>query len=228
MTYKEQLLQPEWRAKREEILARDNCQCKGCGKQRSEFRSLVKFSDISDKDESVFRNVNELKAEGYQFMLKSNQDNSALILLRGNWLEGATYIGDKFRDFVLDELLFCKKFKYANSKERPELFFFYKDTIDNQGRVDLNIHHKYYISGRKAWEYDNDALVLLCSDCHKKTHQEEVIYVYAPVKHESVKSEIDYAASICNRCGGAGILPEFYYNQKGVCFGCGGAGVTGI
>jgi len=34
----------------------------------------------------------------------------------------------------------------------------------------LQIHHKKYINGRKAWEYDNDYLEVLCRSCHLKEH----------------------------------------------------------
>lgn len=30
----------------------------------------------------------------------------------------------------------------------------------------LQVHHKTYITGKKAWEYDNDNLQTLCKDCH--------------------------------------------------------------
>lgn len=34
----------------------------------------------------------------------------------------------------------------------------------------FNLHHKYYESdGRFAWQYPDDALKLLCWDCHKLT-----------------------------------------------------------
>ena len=42
----------------------------------------------------------------------------------------------------------------------------------------LNVHHKYYVREKKPWEYDDDALVTLCADCHKKRHAEEQIPVY--------------------------------------------------
>jgi hypothetical protein len=32
----------------------------------------------------------------------------------------------------------------------------------------LHTHHLYYVSGRKPWEYSNDALVCLCCNCHEK------------------------------------------------------------
>ena len=35
-----------------------------------------------------------------------------------------------------------------------------------QDRV-LHVHHKYYIEGLKPWEYDDDALISLCKNCHE-------------------------------------------------------------
>ena len=31
----------------------------------------------------------------------------------------------------------------------------------------LQVHHKHYIYGNNVWEYDEDELVTLCSDCHE-------------------------------------------------------------
>ena len=83
----------------------------------------------------------------------------------------------------------------------------------------LNIHHKYYIKGRKPWEYDNDALVTLCEKCHKEIHEKEKI----PVKDENYS--LLYYPPICERCGGSGYLQQYYYYKEGVCFLCGGEGV---
>lgn len=83
----------------------------------------------------------------------------------------------------------------------------------------LNIHHKYYIVGHKPWEYDNDALVTLCKDCHQKRHLKSPIYVYDD--NHSTKG----VCEICDRCGGSGYLPQYSYVQKGICFKCGGEGV---
>jgi 5-methylcytosine-specific restriction endonuclease McrA len=35
----------------------------------------------------------------------------------------------------------------------------------------LHVHHRYYVSGRKAWEYPHFALQTLCEQCHS-FHQE--------------------------------------------------------
>lgn len=83
----------------------------------------------------------------------------------------------------------------------------------------LNIHHKYYIAGHKPWEYDNDALLTLCEDCHKNWHLRNPIYVYDN-NHNS-----KCVCNVCDRCGGSGFLPQYHYVQNGVCFKCGGEGV---
>ncbi len=31
----------------------------------------------------------------------------------------------------------------------------------------LHVHHRYYVKGRKPWEYPDEALVTLCASCHK-------------------------------------------------------------
>lgn len=35
----------------------------------------------------------------------------------------------------------------------------------------LHVHHRQYIKGRMAWEYENTQLEVLCEACHKVEHQ---------------------------------------------------------
>ena len=35
----------------------------------------------------------------------------------------------------------------------------------------LNVHHKKYIRGRKAWQYRIEDFECLCEGCHKFTHE---------------------------------------------------------
>lgn len=35
----------------------------------------------------------------------------------------------------------------------------------------LHVHHRQYIKGRLAWEYENTQLAVLCESCHKVEHQ---------------------------------------------------------
>lgn len=37
----------------------------------------------------------------------------------------------------------------------------------------LNVHHKIYRKGKKAWEYELDDLACLCEDCHKVIHSRQ-------------------------------------------------------
>lgn len=36
----------------------------------------------------------------------------------------------------------------------------------------LNVHHKRYVRGRLAWEYERWELEALCEDCHERAHAE--------------------------------------------------------
>jgi DNA-directed RNA polymerase subunit RPC12/RpoP len=47
----------------------------------------------------------------------------------------------------------------------------------------LNVHHKYYLKYPNnqmipPWKYNDDALITLCNNCHKKVHQKNIIKVY--------------------------------------------------
>lgn len=37
-------------------------------------------------------------------------------------------------------------------------------------RKKLQVHHKIYVEGRKAWEYNADYLQTLCDECHVRVH----------------------------------------------------------
>jgi hypothetical protein len=83
----------------------------------------------------------------------------------------------------------------------------------------LNIHHTYYVRGHKPWEYDNEALVTLCENCHKKRHETSSIPYYD--KERLVGNLVP-----CDRCGGSGYLPQYNHVENGICFKCGGEGVV--
>ena len=83
----------------------------------------------------------------------------------------------------------------------------------------LNVHHKYYILGKKPWEYEDNALVTLCENCHHKRHEKPIS------KYRSLlnKDFVGYCKP-CNRCGGSGYIPQYNHIQYGICFKCGGEG----
>lgn len=39
----------------------------------------------------------------------------------------------------------------------------------------LYVHHRYYIYKREPWEYSDDMLILLCSDCHYEEEEARTI-----------------------------------------------------
>lgn len=84
----------------------------------------------------------------------------------------------------------------------------------------LNIHHTYYTRECKPWEYENDSLVTLCEDCHKKRHENTRIPLYDQEKR-LISNLIP-----CDRCGGSGYLPQYNHVEHGICFKCNGEGAV--
>lgn len=115
-------------------------------------------------------------------------------------------------------------------RDTPTIIFSicYQDCIillyldsENNSPKSLNVHHKYYINGKNPWEYDNEALVTLCEDCHCDIHKS----AKTPVYKESYGKQIMRYAEICDRCGGGGYLPQYRHVEGGICFKCWGEGV---
>lgn len=99
--------------------------------------------------------------------------------------------------------------------EVPELVL---KEIELKNITYLHVHHKYYIHGKYPWDYPDSALVTVCSGCHQKIHDSEVVPVYLDyVNGEKMQ------VTPCTRCQGQGVLPQFYYYFNGICFKCGGA-----
>jgi hypothetical protein len=88
-----------------------------------------------------------------------------------------------------------------------------------EDKLELNVHHKYYMEGKEPWEYDDKALITLCPDCHKKEHENNVIFVLTQ------RGEVLRKTSTCSRCGGSGYIPRYSRVENGICFKCGGEGI---
>jgi len=87
--------------------------------------------------------------------------------------------------------------------------------------VGLNVHHKYYIQGHKPWEYENDALITLCEDCHKRWHEN-----YSNIRLLDPNHKLISTLTPCDRCGGSGYLHQYNHVENGICFKCRGEGVV--
>lgn len=49
----------------------------------------------------------------------------------------------------------------------------FKCELCSDSETTLNVHHKRYVKGRKAWEYEASELTALCQPCHESAHQNE-------------------------------------------------------
>lgn len=116
----------------------------------------------------------------------------------------------------------AKDIKFAEQTKdgKMRLICFADDFTDKDIKPDLNIHHKYYIVGKKAWEYNDEALISLCVDCHQEEHLNCEIGVY------SENGDFLSKTTVCSKCYGSGHLKEYNYYCDGVCFECQGEGVT--
>lgn len=43
------------------------------------------------------------------------------------------------------------------------------------GESTLHVHHKHYVKGRMAWEYDAKELAALCESCHEEEHAQAAL-----------------------------------------------------
>lgn len=57
----------------------------------------------------------------------------------------------------------------------------------------LHVHHKQYIKGRMAWEYEDSNFSVLCEDCHETTHdrQQKLNNVISLIPPEFLEDVID-------------------------------------
>lgn len=89
----------------------------------------------------------------------------------------------------------------------------------SQTPILLNVHHKNYILGRKAWEYKDSDLVILCNECHLSVHNAIGVKVYTD--ENGFMKEVKLTP--CFRCRGTGYFPEYKNVQNGICFRCKGS-----
>jgi hypothetical protein len=74
----------------------------------------------------------------------------------------------------------------------------------------LHVHHKHYVKGRMAWEYDLTELAVLCEGCHEAEHM-------AILERDALLAqlELDGPAGIGDFFAyGAGAMPEWMASAK--------------
>ncbi len=169
MTYAEKLKKKKWKAKRLEILERDNFTCSKCGNVDFSKTFLSTYDEKGNLERYCYHNESNTLE---QFFEKSG-------------------------------ITISHKFEY---NEYPKIPI-------------MNVHHKKYILNTNPWDYDNDDLITLCSDCHKKLHKKEKIPIF------NKQGQLVDKAGKCPRCKGSGYIPIYRHVQGGICFRCWGEGI---
>ena len=57
-------------------------------------------------------------------------------------------------------------------------------------QVTLHVHHRRYVKGRMAWEYDDIELAVLCEECHESEHESHRILDAVLATSESYGTDI--------------------------------------
>ena len=78
----------------------------------------------------------------------------------------------------------------------------------------LNVHHRYYIWGKDPWDYPDEVLITVCSDCHDG--EKEAMAEYMPLLTQQLSTmffadqifDIYCAFGMCNFSGKNAYLAE--------------------
>lgn len=72
------------------------------------------------------------------------------------------------------KMTYSEQLRHPNwQRKRLEVMKVAGFECENCGDKDstLNVHHRRYVKGRMAWEYEGPDLVCLCEECHKEEHE---------------------------------------------------------
>ena len=93
----------------------------------------------------------------------------------------------------------------------------------------LQVHHRRYYAGMKPWEYSDDDLMCLCTDCHRKVHLDLIDAGRKIPVYDSGGNPLKIPDdAVCSRCGGTGFMEDFTYLLGGICFYCFGTGMRHV
>ena len=244
MSYPEQLETKEWLSKRGQILLRDKNTCQFCGRQASEFVRLPNFDEGRIHNIGVDTTAGRItkanleldnikKPNEFEDEIKDEEgDNIAIEQGKFHFAISNRMVFMYILCSDFSEILKCKgQFRVvrARIRSRYPVYIYFRDDSEldsldlpiyycQEDMVKLNVHHKYYLVGRNAWEYPDDALVTLCDRCHYQIHQNSIVEAFT--YRGGIKVAMNYTP--CTRCGGVGYFPEYRKVENGICFRCRG------
>lgn len=230
--YEELLKTIEWEERRKKITERDNFCCTKCGKTNSFRHSNLNIS-IQTKDKLTKQSVTlqnksidtvkkELKINEIS-IIKTSFKNSCIGITENGILFLADI--DTIKNVPKDELVinngiteFGLQFHVFGKRGQQFLDNNFVIPILVENPISMHVHHKFYVQNKLPWEYDDNALITLCNNCHFELHEHSIIHYYSFVDGEL--RNLNYTP--CSRCNGAGVFPEYRRIQNGVCFRCNG------
>jgi 5-methylcytosine-specific restriction endonuclease McrA len=109
------------------------------------------------------------------------------------------------------EVKYKVKDRWISDKEYSD----WRELMANEPITFLHVHHKLYYLNRLPWNYMDNELISLCSECHENLHKNNKIKV---LDENNNAIKVEY----CDRCNGTGHLPQFNHIQAGICFKCDG------
>lgn len=206
-TYAEKLKSPEWEKFRLEIIESNHWNCENCQNGKIEKYQKGLFNDLSPYNDSKLAQEEGLFCFIVQFV------NGFFALDAFHWTSDEYF----FKKLNLNEE---SKIYYEATQESYFKTHYKIKAVkkDNEWIYvnDMHVHHTYYQEGLNPWEYPKKSVQTLCWDCHENLHKN----TYIP-HLDKVGKEIGKFKN-CQRCYGAGYLPEYFYHKKGICFECNG------
>jgi hypothetical protein len=204
-TYSEKLQTPEWEKFRLEIINSKHWKCENCQNKNIEKHHQGTFLSVEPYKESKLT-----KSEGLScFIVKIVDDPWCFSAF--HWTKDEDFY--KKLDLNEDSKIFFEIIKKNYAEQHQRIIAIQKDD-EWVYFNDMHVHHTYYQEGLNPWEYPNNSLQTLCWDCHERLHEN----TYIPHLDKNGKEIGKF--KICNRCYGAGYLPEYFYHKSGICFEC--------
>lgn len=173
--------------------------------------STFHYRKSKNENIQISHNGKRIQGRMFAFSFEENVSNSNYARIKYHCGGNTTSLLEILEIHIFyNNKLYYLYFSHLNCIDKTPVFNF----------TQLHIHHKYYIKDRNPWEYENEALVTLCADCHQKRHNTTNIPLYSSEK-ELLTSNLP----MCSRCQGRGYIPQYHYYCEGICFKCFGEGV---
>lgn len=223
MNYQEQLDSEEWRNKRNEIVKKDNLKCCKCNNNRI-LKSLKECTGIrtSRGEKNAAYILVGLNTQRFPKTFLSYDDclmDEPTFVYTPEYLK--FYVSpNELKENNIISNYGCRRFhqseyKIVENKLVPlKILDTLPEDIEWKSNKTLEVHHKYYKVGLKAWEYPREALATLCSECHEDEHKNNKI-PYLDRNNNVIRH-----LTPCTRCSGTGYFPEYRHVINGKCFEC--------